>query len=108
MSFLDEVVKQVKIRVAMNDDNVVDKQFFIATVKAPSAAVLDSNNEAFVIIMGKQQFRFLSNEVKARINSPLSVNVGKRNCRNPPYFVPFNVSLHWHIIVAIDALLSWM
>uniref|UniRef100_A0A5K3G2P5 C-type lectin domain-containing protein n=1 Tax=Mesocestoides corti TaxID=53468 RepID=A0A5K3G2P5_MESCO len=44
------------------------RQLFFVSVKAPTAAVLDTNNEAQIIVSGR------------------------RNCRNPPYFVPFNGS----------------
>ncbi|VUZ41620.1 unnamed protein product [Hymenolepis diminuta] len=64
----DEILKQVRIRVNMNEKQNTDKSFFSVAVKAPSAAVLDTNSEATVIINQKVK------------------------CRNLPYFTAFNAS----------------
>lgn len=61
---LDEVAKQVRVRVTVSREMTLDKQFFTAAVKAPTAAVLDSNSEAHVVIMGKHQSYHYSESVK--------------------------------------------
>lgn len=76
----------------MNEKQNTDKSFFSVAVKAPSAAVLDTNSEATVIInrmfltaetqlyticISFKHFQFFSEKVK---------------CRNLPYFTAFNVS----------------
>lgn len=64
----DEVIKQVRMRVTLSSEMSSEKQFFTVAVKAPSGAVLDGNSEAHIVMLGK------------------------RKCRNSPYFTAFNTS----------------
>ncbi|VDO09292.1 unnamed protein product [Rodentolepis nana] len=64
----DEILKHVRIRVSMNEELDAEKSSFSVAVKAPSAAVLDTNSEAIVII---------NHKVK---------------CHTLPYFTVFNAS----------------